>query len=97
VSTVGRRAAATPRELTRVGDRLSFVYLERCVVHRDDNAITGEDADDVTHIPSATIGTLLLGPGTSITRQAMGVLSDSGGASSGSGSTVSASTPTGAH
>ncbi|WP_333768745.1 type I-E CRISPR-associated endonuclease Cas1e [Streptomyces sp. IBSBF 2435] len=78
MATVGRRGAATPRELTRVGDRISFVYLERCVVHRDDNAITAEDADGVTHIPSATIGTLLLGPGTRITHQAMTVLSDSG-------------------
>ncbi|MFF7155701.1 type I-E CRISPR-associated endonuclease Cas1e [Streptomyces sp. NPDC008139] len=78
MSTVGRRGAATPRELTRIGDRLSFIYLERCVVHRDDNAITAEDADGVTHIPSATIGTLLLGPGTRITHQAMSVLGDCG-------------------
>ncbi|WP_225844914.1 type I-E CRISPR-associated endonuclease Cas1e [Streptomyces sp. HPF1205] len=78
MSTVGRRGASTPRELARVGDRLSFVYLERCVVHRDDNAITAEDADGVTHIPSATIGTLLLGPGTRITHQAMTVLGECG-------------------
>jgi CRISP-associated protein Cas1 len=78
VSTVGRRGASTPRELTRAGDRLSFVYLERCVVHHDDNAITAQDADGVTHIPSATIGTLLLGPGTRITHQAMTVLGDCG-------------------
>ncbi|MFD3524936.1 type I-E CRISPR-associated endonuclease Cas1e [Streptomyces sp. NPDC058653] len=78
MTTVGRRPAAGPRQLTRVGDRLSFVYLERCVVHRDANAITAEDADGVTHIPSATIGTLLLGPGTRITHQAMAVLGESG-------------------
>ena len=78
MSTVSRRGAATPRELARVGDRLSFVYLERCVVHRDDNAITAEDADGVTHIPSATIGTLLLGPGTRVTHQAMSVLGECG-------------------
>jgi CRISPR-associated protein Cas1 len=78
VSTVSRRPASSPRQLTRVGDRLSFVYLERCVVHRDANAITAEDADGVTHIPSATIGTLLLGPGTRITHQAMAVLGESG-------------------
>ncbi|MFF2227881.1 type I-E CRISPR-associated endonuclease Cas1e [Streptomyces globisporus] len=78
MTTVGRRGASTPRELTRVGDRLSFVYLERCTVHRDSNAITAEDADGVTHIPSATIGTLLLGPGTRVTHQAMALLGDSG-------------------
>ncbi|MHA5052108.1 type I-E CRISPR-associated endonuclease Cas1e [Streptomyces sp. SD15] len=78
MSTVSRRGASSPRELARIGDRLSFVYLERCTVHRDSNAITAEDADGVTHIPSATIGTLLLGPGTRITHQAMAVLGDCG-------------------
>lgn len=61
-----------------MGDRLSFVYLERCTIHREDNALTAEDADGVIHIPSATIGTLLLGPGTRVTHQAMSVLGDSG-------------------
>ncbi|MFJ1596240.1 type I-E CRISPR-associated endonuclease Cas1e [Streptomyces sp. NPDC088261] len=78
MATVGKRTALTPRHLTRVGERLSFVYLERCVVHRDANAITAEDADGTTHIPSATIGTLLLGPGTRITHQAMSVLGETG-------------------
>ena len=78
MSTVGRRGASSPRELTRMGDRISFIYLERCTLHREDNAITAEDADGITHIPSATIGTLLLGPGTRVTHQAMSVLGDSG-------------------
>ncbi|MGY0070413.1 type I-E CRISPR-associated endonuclease Cas1e [Streptomyces sp. QTS137] len=80
MTTVSRRAALTPRQLTRAGERLSFVYLERCTVHRDANAITAEDADGTTHIPSATIGTLLLGPGTRITHQAMSVLGETGAA-----------------
>ncbi|MFF4652595.1 type I-E CRISPR-associated endonuclease Cas1e [Streptomyces sp. NPDC001380] len=78
MTTVSRRQASGPRELTRVADRTSFVYLERCTVHRDANAITAEDADGTTHIPSATIGTLLLGPGTRITHQAMSVLGETG-------------------
>jgi CRISPR-associated protein Cas1 len=78
VSTPAKRPQSTPRELTRVGDRLSFVYLERCTIHRDANAITAEDATGTIHIPSATIGALLLGPGTRITHQAMTVLGDSG-------------------
>ncbi|MEU6173640.1 type I-E CRISPR-associated endonuclease Cas1e [Streptantibioticus parmotrematis] len=80
MTTVSRRAASSPRELSRVADRISFVYLERCTVHRDDNAITATDADGTTHIPSATIGTLLLGPGTRITHQAMSVLGECGAA-----------------
>jgi CRISP-associated protein Cas1 len=78
MSTIGKRGASSPHELTRMSDRISFIYLERCTLHRDDNAITAEDADGVTHIPSATIGTLLLGPGTRVTHQAMSVLGDSG-------------------
>ncbi|MDI6412706.1 type I-E CRISPR-associated endonuclease Cas1e [Streptomyces albus] len=78
MTTISRRTTSTPRELTRVGDRISFVYLERCTVHRDDNAITATDTDGVTHIPAATIGTLLLGPGTRITHQAMSVLGECG-------------------
>lgn len=78
MSTVGQRGASSPSELTRMSDRISFIYLERCTLHREDNAITAEDADGVTHIPSATIGTLLLGPGTRVTHQAMSVLGDSG-------------------
>ncbi|MEV7114274.1 type I-E CRISPR-associated endonuclease Cas1e [Streptomyces anulatus] len=78
MTTVGKRPALTPRHLTRTADRLSFIYLERCTVHRDANAITAEDADGTTHIPSATIGTLLLGPGTRITHQAISVLGETG-------------------
>jgi CRISPR-associated protein Cas1 len=80
VSTVSRRPALTPRQLTRTDERLSFVYLERCTVHRDANAITAQDAEGTTHIPSATIGTLLLGPGTRVTHQAMSVLGETGAA-----------------
>ncbi|PWK63998.1 CRISPR-associated protein Cas1 [Streptomyces sp. CG 926] len=79
-TTVAQRHAMSPRELTRVAERVSFIYLERCTIHREDNAITAEDADGTTHIPSATIGTLLLGPGTRITHQAMSVLGESGAA-----------------
>ncbi|GGV90821.1 type I-E CRISPR-associated endonuclease Cas1e [Streptomyces massasporeus] len=80
MSRVSRRQALTPRQLTRTSERLSFVYLERCTVHRDANAITAQDAEGTTHIPSATIGTLLLGPGTRVTHQAMSVLGETGAA-----------------
>ncbi|MBQ0887810.1 type I-E CRISPR-associated endonuclease Cas1 [Streptomyces sp. RM72] len=80
MSTISQRTALTPRQLTRTAERLSFVYLERCTVHRDANAITAQDAEGTTHIPSATIGTLLLGPGTRVTHQAMSVLGETGAA-----------------
>lgn len=65
-------------ELARVQDRLSFVYVERCTIHRDQNAITVRDESGVVHLPAATIGALVLGPGTRITHQGMMLLADSG-------------------
>lgn len=65
-------------ELARVQDRLSFVYVERCTIHRDQNAITLRDESGVVHVPAATIGALVLGPGTRITHQGMMLLADSG-------------------
>jgi CRISPR-associated protein Cas1 len=64
--------------LLPVSRRMSFIYLERCVVHRDANAVTATDKEGVVHIPAASISALLLGPGTRITHQAMVLLSESG-------------------
>ncbi len=65
-------------DLARVQDRLSFVYVERCTIHRDANAITVTDNRGTVHVPAATIGALVLGPGTRVTHQAMMLLADSG-------------------
>ncbi|MGW0505747.1 type I-E CRISPR-associated endonuclease Cas1e [Micromonospora sp. NPDC003241] len=65
-------------ELNRAQDRISFIYLERCVIHRDSNAITATDEKGVIHIPAATLGVLMLGPGTSVTQQAMMLIADNG-------------------
>lgn len=65
-------------ELVRAEDRLSFVYVERCVVHRDQNAVTATDERGTVHIPAAGLGALLLGPGTKVTHQAMVLLGQSG-------------------
>lgn len=65
-------------DLVRAQDRLSFIYLERCIVHRDANAITATDERGTVHIPAASLGALLLGPGTRVTHQAMMVLAESG-------------------
>lgn len=77
VNSIGRRPAQ-PKELVRVSDRISFLYLERCVVNRDSNAITATDERGTVHVPAASVGVLLLGPGTTITHQAIVLLSDSG-------------------
>lgn len=65
-------------QLVRSQDRLSFIYLEHCVVHRDANAITARDVKGTVHIPAASLGALLLGPGTTVSQQAMVLLAESG-------------------
>lgn len=65
-------------ELVRADERLSFIYVERAIVHRDANAITVKDERGTLHIPAATLGALLLGPGTNVTHQAMVLLAESG-------------------
>lgn len=64
--------------LQPVSKRISFVYLDRCVIHRDANAIVAMDSEGARHIPGASITALLLGPGTRITHQAMNLLGESG-------------------
>lgn len=67
-----------PTELTRAQDRITFLYLEHCTIGRDSNSLTATDANGVTHVPSAALGVLMLGPGTRVTHQAMSVIADSG-------------------
>jgi CRISPR-associated protein Cas1 len=71
---------ASVGELSRVTDRITFLYLEHAVVHRDGNAVTVRDERGVVHVPAATIASVMLGPGTTISHQAMMLLADSGAA-----------------
>lgn len=65
-------------QLSRVVDRITFLYLEHAIVHRDSNAITVRDERGVLHVPAATVASVMLGPGTTISHQAMMLLADSG-------------------
>ena len=61
-----------------VRDRLSFLYVERCKINRQDGAVTITDVRGTVHVPAAKIGVLLLGPGTDISHRAMELIGDSG-------------------
>ena len=39
-------------ELARISDRMTFLYLEHAIVHRDGNAITVRDERGVVHVPA---------------------------------------------
>ncbi len=76
---------ATPQELpitrhalAQMGDRVSFLYVERATINRDGNALTITDQRGVAHVPATQLAVLLLGPGTRITYAAMALLGDAG-------------------
>ena len=58
--------------LPRVADRYPFIYLERGRLEVDDSSIKWLDAGgECIRLPAATISCLLLGPGTSVTHEAI--------------------------
>ena len=61
-----------------VKNRLTFLYVEHCVISRHDSAVTITDTRGVAYIPAAILSTLMLGPGTRISHRAVELLSDSG-------------------
>lgn len=69
---------AGPQDLYRVEDRLSTVYVERCHVDRDENAVVFVNRERTVRLPAAMVATVLLGPGVRITHGAVRLLADSG-------------------
>lgn len=63
--------------LARAEDRLSFLYVEHCVVNRDSNAVTITDKRGTVHVPAATLNVLMLGPGSTVTHAAISLLAES--------------------
>lgn len=62
--------------LPQMKDRYPFIYLERGRLEIDDSSVKWIDSEcNVVRIPIATISTILLGPGTSVTHEAIKVLS----------------------
>ncbi len=64
------------KELPQMKERLSFLYLERSVINRAENAITVTDFRGTAHIPAGAISVIMLGPGTKITHRAMELIGD---------------------
>jgi len=64
--------------LPQIRERISFLYLERCVINRADNAITVTDVRGTVHVPAAALSVLMLGPGTKLTHRAIELIGDTG-------------------
>jgi CRISPR-associated protein Cas1 len=62
----------TRDSLPQVKDKYPFLYLERGRLEIDDSSIKWIDSEaNVVALPVATLNTLLLGPGTTVTHDAI--------------------------
>lgn len=66
------------RELPKISDRVSYIYIEHAKINRQDSAITVLTDKGMVKIPAAMIGILMLGPGTDITHRAVELIGDTG-------------------
>lgn len=64
--------------LPTMRERISFLYLERCLVNRQDNAITVTDLRGTVHVPAAALSVIMLGPGSNVSHRAMELIGDAG-------------------
>lgn len=69
-------------QMSRLSDRLTFLYVDKCRVEQDDNGthtrVETDTGVHTTYLPVATLACLLLGPGTSITSPAATALAKHG-------------------
>ncbi len=63
-------------ELTRVSDRLSFLYLEKGHVEQHRTSVAYVTEKETVPIPAANLALLMLGPGTTVTHAAIRNLAD---------------------
>jgi CRISPR-associated protein Cas1 len=64
--------------LPKLRDSLSFLYVEHQRIDQEALSIAFHDAEGKTSVPCASLNTLLLGPGTSISHAAIKALADNG-------------------
>lgn len=66
------------RELPKFRDGISYLYIEHGRIEQEAKAIAWYGADGKVSVPAAALGVLMLGPGTSITHEAIKALADNG-------------------
>lgn len=69
---------ANPQDLYQLEDRITSIYVERCHIDRDDNAVVLVNRQKTVRVPAAMVAVMLIGPGTRITHAAIALLADSG-------------------
>lgn len=69
---------ANPQDLYHLEDRITSIYVERCHIDRDENAVVLVNREKTVRVPAAMVAVMLIGPGTRITHAAITLLADSG-------------------
>ena len=65
-------------ELPRIEDRISFLYVEKCRIEKDDGAIIILSDEGEISMPAGQLLVLMLGPGTSITHKMIQTAAEAG-------------------
>jgi CRISPR-associated protein Cas1 len=65
-------------ELPKFRDGLSYIYLEHCRIDQDEKSISCRDEEGIIRLPCAALSLIMLGPGTSITHEAIKTIADNG-------------------
>lgn len=65
-------------ELSRLEDSLTYLYIEKAIIERDENAIVILRGNERIPVPISSLTVLMLGPGTNLTHAAMCIISESG-------------------
>ena len=77
-----RLAVPTLAMLPKIGDSLSFLYMDIVRVVQDDTGVCAQvettNGTDTVYIPTAALSCVLLGPGTSITARALSTFARNG-------------------
>lgn len=66
------------RDLPKLRDSVSFLYLEYCNVGQDRTGIIASDIRGDVQVPAASLSCLLLGPGTTVSHAAVKTLTEAG-------------------
>lgn len=66
------------QELPRLCDSVTYLYLEYATIERDENAVIAVSKRGRIPIPVSGVTCLLLGPGTSVTHEAIHILAEFG-------------------
>jgi CRISPR-associated protein Cas1 len=64
------------QELPRFDDKLTYLYIEHAIVDREEKALCFHRPDGTVSVPVAALAVLLLGPGTTITHEAVKTAAD---------------------